>query len=108
LQLTSYPNLCISQRQHIWQLQNDCFDTWSIQSSMAFIFAETWTPNSLHIMMLIGQVIVTIESPLQHTYVLLVLILFLRAKKNNELWHGRPLRLNIAPLPLLPLKRYDF
>jgi len=84
LQLTSCPNLCKSQRQHIWQLQNDCFDTWSIQSSNAFIFVETWTPNSLHILMLIRQVLLTIENPLQHIYVFLVLILFPGAKKNTS------------------------
>ena len=34
--------------------------------------------------MLSGQVIVTIESPLQHTYVFLVLILFPGAKKKQR------------------------
>jgi hypothetical protein len=41
LQWISCPNLYISQRQHIGQLQNDYFDTWSIESFMGFIFKET-------------------------------------------------------------------
>jgi len=39
---------------------------------------------------------------------LLVLILFFGVLKNNELSQDHQLRLNIAPLPMLPLRRYSF
>ena len=77
------------------------FDTWRALSSMAFSTELSLLLYSVHSLMLIGQEIPLITSPLWVIAFSLVLLLFLDEVRNKLLWPTLVLKQNIMPL-LIP------
>ena len=68
-----------------------------------------WTAlNSLHILMRIGRATMMIGPPPPHVSHFLVSILSPGVQRSKGQWHVHPLKHNIAPLPMQPLRHHDF
>ena len=84
------------------------FNTWKALSSIAFSTQLNLLLYSMHSLMLIGQKIPLIASPLRVIAFYLVLLGFLSEVRNKLLWPALVLKQNIVPLLIPHLSSFGY
>ena len=103
-----WASICLLHDQLTMLLLCTFFDTWRTLSSMAFSTQLNLLLCFVHSLMLIGQGIPLITTPLQVIAFSLVLLRFLSEVRNKLLWPALTPKQNIVPLLIPHLSSFGY